>query len=60
MSSIHELHSLPKTDQFNALGIPENIEETKFIIQSWITEHQKDNIKSYTFAIESLNQDFIS
>ncbi|MFT4565915.1 MAG: ribosomal-protein-alanine N-acetyltransferase [Saprospiraceae bacterium] len=33
---IHKLHCLPETDEFNTLGIPNNIEETKAIIEPWI------------------------
>lgn len=50
---IHQLHSLPETDEFNTLGIPKNIEETKAIIKSWLEEHQLDQIKNYTFTIET-------
>lgn len=50
---IHELHSLPETDEFNALGIPANIEETKSIIEPWIAANKAENIRNYTFAIES-------
>ena len=60
LDSIHTLHSLPETDAFNALGIPENIEETKSIIEPWIAENRWNTIKNYTFAIENnLNNDFI-
>ena len=50
---IHNLHCLPETDEFNTLGIPKNIEETKSIIEPWIVENEKDEIKNYTFAIEN-------
>lgn len=53
LDSIHKLHSLPETDEFNALGIPKNIEETKSIIEPWITENELSKIKNYTFAIEN-------
>ena len=53
---IHALHSLPETDEFNTLGIPENIAQTKSIIEVWIAENQKENIRSFTFAIELENQ----
>ncbi|MFK7749578.1 MAG: GNAT family N-acetyltransferase [Kordia sp.] len=52
LESIHTLHSLPETDEFNTLGIPKNIEETQTIITNWIAENELDTIKSYTFAIE--------
>ena len=60
LNSIHKLHSLPETDEYNTLGIPKSVEETKSIIEPWITENEKENIRNYTFAIESnLNNDFI-
>ena len=60
LNSIHKLHSLPETDEYNTLGIPKSVEETKSIIEPWITENEKKNIRNYTFAIESnLNNDFI-
>lgn len=60
LESIHRLHSLPETDEFNALGIPENIEETKSIIEPWIVENKLEKIKNYTFAIENKStQEFL-
>lgn len=52
LHAIHALHSLPETDAFNALGIPENLEVTQSIITPWIQEHSASIIKNYTFAIE--------
>ena len=49
---IHSLHSLNETDEFNALGIPENIEQTKSIIEPWIAQNELEFIKIYTFKIE--------
>jgi RimJ/RimL family protein N-acetyltransferase len=60
LNSIHKLHSLPETDEFNALGIPQNIEETKNVIEPWIAENELDKIKNYTFAIENrMDREFI-
>lgn len=57
---IHKLHSLPETDEFNALGIPKDIEETKSIIEPWLVENNLSEIKNYTFAIENkLDKEFI-
>lgn len=57
---IHKLHVLPETDEFNALGIPANIEETRSIIVTWVKENKLNEIRNYTFAIEGkLNQEFI-
>jgi len=52
IDSIHQLHALPETDEYNTLGIPKNIEETKSIIEPWIAENKLNDIKNYTFAIE--------
>ncbi|OJJ20159.1 GNAT family N-acetyltransferase [marine bacterium AO1-C] len=54
LEAIHELHSLPETDQYNTLGIPQNIEETQEIIEQWVAENQQKDIKNYTFKIELL------
>ncbi len=60
LNSIHQLHALPETDEFNALGIPRNMEETKAIIQPWIAENKMRKVKNYTFAIETrVNKEFI-
>jgi len=53
LNSIHILHSLPKIDEFNTLGIPKNIEETKAKLKAWLADHQLIEIKNYTFAIEN-------
>jgi RimJ/RimL family protein N-acetyltransferase len=53
--AIHNLHSLVETDEFNTLGIPEDSNETKRIIEGWITENKEEEIKSYTFVIEESN-----
>ncbi|NQX91430.1 MAG: GNAT family N-acetyltransferase [Flavobacteriales bacterium] len=56
---IHQLHSYPEVDEFNTLGIPENIEETESIITPWIEANQSENPQKYTFAITSNQQEFI-
>ena len=53
LSNIHRLHALPETDEFNTLGIPKDIEETKSIIEPWIAEHRLDEVNTYTLAIEN-------
>lgn len=60
LDSIHKLHSLAETDEYNTLGIPDNIETTKAIIELWIGENKLKKISNYTFAIEDkLNKEFI-
>ena len=53
LESIHNLHSLPETDAYNALGIPETIEDTKSAIEPWVLDNQSNEIKNYTFAIDT-------
>ena len=49
---IHELHSLKETDEFNTLGIPAAIEETKLVLEKWIFENNKELTTHFTFAVE--------
>ncbi|WP_338644641.1 GNAT family N-acetyltransferase [Flavobacterium sp. KS-LB2] len=49
---IHELHSLKETDEFNALGIPATIEETKQLLEKWISENNRELTTHFTFAVE--------
>ena len=41
LEAIHQLHSLPETDEFNALEIPDNIEQTQANIEQWISGNKK-------------------
>jgi len=53
LEKIHALHSLPETDQFNTLGIPESQEETKSIIQDWVEKNTNGLYRNFVFKIES-------
>ena len=59
LNHIHNLHSLPETDEFNTLGIPKDIEETKSIIQPWIAENKLEEVSNYTLAIEDRDSGFL-
>lgn len=50
---IHHLHSLPETDEFNALGIPKDLSETKRIVSSWVGQTQENPQSNYYWAIET-------
>ena len=52
LDDIHNLHSLPEVDEFNTLGIPESIAETKSIIEPWVADNKLTIKTNYTFAIE--------
>jgi ribosomal-protein-alanine N-acetyltransferase len=51
LEDIHNLHSFPEVDEFNTLGIPNNIEETKELICTMVDEQAKTPRKSYTWKI---------
>lgn len=51
LEKIHELHALPETDEFNTLGIPKNIDETKSVITDWIKSNSEKNA-GFTLKIE--------
>lgn len=53
LDSIHKLHSLPETDKYNALGIPDSIEETQSVIEPWVLENESSSPRNYTFAIDN-------
>ena len=44
LDNIHHLHSIAEVDEFNTLGIPENVEETKEVIRP-IIEDQKLSVR---------------
>lgn len=52
LTAIHELLSLPETDKFNTLGIPENMEETAQLVMGWQEETKAPQRNAYTFSVE--------
>ena len=50
--NIHELHSLPETDQFNTLGIPETIQVTEKVIHQWLVAQNSNPQTSYVFCLD--------
>ena len=50
--NVHQLHSLPETDEFNTLGIPETIEVTEKFLSKWLFEKQQQPRNSYAFGID--------
>lgn len=51
LEKIHELHSLPETDKFNTLGIPESLSQTEKIIKDWIEKNNDGENKYFTLKI---------
>lgn len=51
LKDIHRLHSFPEVDEFNTLGIPKDIQETREVIRPMIEEQSKVFPKSYMWKI---------
>ncbi len=52
LEDIHNLHSFPEVDEFNTIGIPKNVEDTKELIKPLIEGQSKTPKASYTWRIE--------
>src|SRR3954465_5730959 len=52
IDNVHQLHSLPETDEFNTLGIPVTIQITEKILSEWMNEQNKQPRNSYVFGID--------
>jgi ribosomal-protein-alanine N-acetyltransferase len=53
LDHIHELHSLPETDQYNTLGVPDSIQATQQLVEEWLVLQTQEPRKSYIFVIET-------
>ena len=51
MQKVHELHSIPELDEYNTLGIPENIERTKEVMKSAIDDQGKEPRSQFAWKI---------
>jgi [ribosomal protein S5]-alanine N-acetyltransferase len=51
LENIHRLQSFPEVDEFNTVGIPKNIEETKEKIRPVIEAQSESPRKSYSWKI---------
>jgi RimJ/RimL family protein N-acetyltransferase len=51
LQDIHNLHSIPEVDEFNTLGIPKSIEDTREIIRPLIEAKNEQPQKSYAWKI---------
>jgi ribosomal-protein-alanine N-acetyltransferase len=51
LQHIHALHSIPRVDEYNTLGIPENIDETKQLLEPVFKDQKSRVRKHYWFSI---------
>jgi [ribosomal protein S5]-alanine N-acetyltransferase len=56
LEDIHQLHSLPETDEFNTLGIPASIQTTESLLAEWIGHQNVIPRTSYTFCIKPIGK----
>ena len=52
IENIHELHSIPEVDEFNTLGLPKNIEETRDVLRPIIEEPRAAKRHHISWKIE--------
>lgn len=55
LNQIHELLSLPETDEYNTMGIPESIEATRTHLEQWFSDQKQDPRMSYTLAVSLID-----
>ncbi len=48
---VHQLHSIPEVYEFNTLGLPSNLEETRELVRPEIEAREKNPQGRYTFCI---------
>jgi ribosomal-protein-alanine N-acetyltransferase len=51
LEAIHTMNSIPAVDQYNTLGLPENIGVTENLMQAWLTEQEAEPRINYVFCI---------
>jgi [ribosomal protein S5]-alanine N-acetyltransferase len=56
LEELHQLHSLPETDEFNTLGIPATIQTTEFLLIEWIGKQKAVPRTSYIFRIRLIEK----
>lgn len=55
LEDIHRLHSIFEVDEFNTLGLPKDIEETRQNIKPFIEAKEKTPQSKYTWSIKIIN-----
>ena len=52
LDNIHRLHSIYEVDEFNTVGLPKNIEETRMNIKPYVDARNNDTQSKYTWNIK--------
>ena len=56
LAHIHSLYTLPQTDEFNTLGIPASLAETKALLMGWVAQQSNAPRIAYMFGIRLINE----
>lgn len=51
LDHIHELYLLPESHKYNTSSIPQNIEETRQLLEQWILEGKGESAKNFVYTI---------
>ena len=55
LEAVHTLHTLPETDEFNTLGIPETIQTTEKLLNEWLAAQKQIPRIAYVFGIDLID-----
>ncbi len=56
VENVYNLQCLEETAKYNTSGIPNSINDTKIIVEKWISENNKEKITQITFIVELINE----
>lgn len=56
---VHKIHSIPAVDEFNTLGLPKNIDETKQLIKPAIEDQSNISRKQFAWIVRLKESDTI-
>lgn len=60
LADVHAIHSIPEVDEFNTLGLPKNLDETKNILKPDIDDQTKSKRSRFGWKIQlAENKEFI-
>ena len=60
LNDIHNIHSIPEVDEFNTLGIPKDLNETKVVIRPDVEDQLKKERSRFCWKIKTKdNNEFI-
>lgn len=56
---IHKIHSIPEVDEYNTLGLPKNLEETKKVIRTAIEDQSNEIRNQFAWIVRLKDSDII-